>query len=191
MTTPSFTINKRQTFFRVLYEKLITLEQECRSQDLILHNEITALRNSQGVLIWRLQNFNKTLQDMRNQTKQLIYSPAFYSTANGYKFCARLNIFRENANWMSLVLHTMESENDDTLNWPFHGLVSFLLVHPEDPSRNVHETAMSLPDLVTFKRPNSRSQTGFGFMEFVEIEKLQDYLKNDQLTIRVEVKALE
>ena len=121
----------------------------------------------------------------------MYFSPSFYTNVTGYKVCARVNVSHNNSDFLSIVLHLLQCENDDTLDWPFEGWISFLLVHPEDPSKNILETAQADPNLQAFKKPvyniNRRS---YGFTEFVTIKSLEEFIKNDTIVIRIDVKTI-
>lgn len=174
-------------FYRCLFEKIVKMEQENHE----LRNELRTLRNSHGCLLWRLKPARKMLHDLNEGVSQFIYSPPFYSQPNGYKFCARLNISRDNREWLTLVLHTFQSDNDDALDWPFQGKITFTLVNPFDSRKSISESAITGPELKAFRKPQERmNNPGYGFTEFVRIDQIADYLFKDDIIIRVEVKHI-
>lgn len=148
------------------------------------------LRSCNGVYIWRLHDFHEKLETMINDPLKMFYSPGFYTNPNGYKICARINISPKDSEFLSLLLHIMKSENDDGLDWPFNGTMYFILVHPYDSEKDIREITSSRPDLEAFRKPvcelNKRS---FGYTEFVKITNLSDFLKNDCLIFRIEVRV--
>ena len=119
------------------------------------------------------------------------FSPSFYTSVNGYKVCARVNVSHKNSDFLSLVLHLCKSENNDTLDWPFEGRISFLLVHPEDPSKSISEVAQSLPNLEAFQKPvdHNVNRKSYGFTEFVSLKHLENFVKDDCVVIRIDVKT--
>ena len=94
---------------------------------------------------------------------------------------------------VSLFVHMMKSEWDDTLEWPFTGRISLSILDQSDDGeykRHISETLVTRPNLLAFQRPaTTRNDNGCGFPEFASIETLQDhrYLKNDCLVVRAQV----
>ncbi|XP_066591314.1 TNF receptor-associated factor 6-like isoform X2 [Prorops nasuta] len=125
-----------QQLLQNLYERIVVLEQENRELSIIVSNqknqlttlqtlipfnhEEMLLHNCNGIYIWRLKLFEEKLVTMINDPLKMFYSPGFYTSTNGYKLCARINISSKNSDFLSLLLHIMKSENDDALDWPFN-----------------------------------------------------------------------
>jgi len=148
------------------------------------------LRNCNGVYIWRLKSFQEKLTAMINDPLKMFYSPGFYTNLNGYKICARINISSKNSDYLSLLLHIMKSENDDALDWPFNGTMCFILVHPQDSKKNIREMTLSRPNLEAFRKPTCNlNKRSFGYMEFVRVCDISNFLQNDSLIFRIEVCA--
>lgn len=82
---------------RVLYEKIVLLEQKNREQDIILTNmsqQISVqntkfaelpLRYCNGTFLWTVKEFHSKLENMYSEPKKMFYSPAFFTSPNGYK----------------------------------------------------------------------------------------------------------
>jgi len=181
--------------FRNLYERIVVLEQENRELSIAMSNQknqlaAMCLRNCNGVYIWKLTSFREKLTTMINDPLKMFYSPGFYTSPNGYKICARINISSKDSDYLSLVLHIMKSENDDTLDWPFKGAMYFILIHPQSSEKNIREITWSMPDVEAFRKPiyelNKRS---FGYTEFVRVCDITDFLQEDSLIFRIEVRA--
>ena len=94
---------------------------------------------------------------------------------------------------VSLFVHMMQSDWDDTLEWPFSGRISLSILDQSDDGeykRHISETLVTRPNLQPFQRPTTHwSHKGYGYAEFARIETVQDrqYLKNDCLLVRVQV----
>lgn len=180
---------------RNLYERIVVLEQENRELSITVSNQknqlaIMYLRNCNGIYIWRLQSFQEKLTAMINDPLKMFYSPGFYTSSNGYKICARINISSKDSNYLSLLLHIMKSENDDGLDWPFNGTMHFVLVHPQDSEKNICEITSSRPDLEAFRKPTCElNKRSFGYTEFVRICDISNFLQNNSLIFRIEVRA--
>ncbi|KZC13963.1 TNF receptor-associated factor 6 [Dufourea novaeangliae] len=195
-----------QQLLKNLYERIVVLEQQNRELSITVSNQKTQLttlqtslrfnqeemflRSCNGVYIWRLHSFHEKLKSMMNDQLKMFYSPGFYTSPNGYKICARINISSKDPEFLSLLLHIMKSENDDGLDWPFSGIMHFILVHPHDCEKDIREITSSRPDLEAFRKPvcelNKRS---FGYTEFVRIRDLSNFLQNDRLIFRIEVRV--
>ncbi|CAK9832859.1 TNF receptor-associated factor 6 [Anthophora retusa] len=197
-----------QQLLKNLYERIVVLEQQNRELSITVSNQKTQLttlqtslrfnqdemflRSCNGVYIWRLHSFQEKLESMTKDPLKMFYSPGFYTSPNGYKICARINVSSKDPEYLSLVLHIMKSENDDGLDWPFNGTMHFILVHPHDWKKDIREMTSSRPHLEAFRKPvcelNKRS---FGYTELVRIRDLPDFLQNDCLIFRIEVRVYD
>ncbi|CAL7949100.1 unnamed protein product [Xylocopa violacea] len=197
-----------QQLIKNLFERIVVLEQQIRELSITVSNQKTQLttlqtslrfnqeeiflRSCNGVYIWRLHSFREKLETMMNDPLKMFYSPGFYTSPNGYKICVRVNVSSKDPEFLSLLLHIMKSENDDGLDWPFNGTMYFILVHPHDSDKDIREITSSRPDLEAFRKPmyelNKRS---FGYTEFVRIRDLPNFLQNDCLIFRIEVRAYD
>ncbi|XP_043265535.1 TNF receptor-associated factor 6-like [Colletes gigas] len=195
-----------QHLLKNLYERIVVLEQQNRELSITVSNQKTQLttlqtsqrfnqeemflRNCNGVYIWRLHSFREKLESMINDPLKMFYSPGFYTSPFGYKICARINVSPKDSEFISLLLHIMKSENDDGLDWPFNGTMYFILVHPHDWEKDIREITSSIPGFEAFRKPicelNKRS---FGYTEFVRIRDLSNFLQNDCLIFRIEVRV--
>ncbi|KAF7992002.1 hypothetical protein HCN44_010822 [Aphidius gifuensis] len=197
-----------QQLLKNLYERIVILEQQNRQLSINFENinkKLLTLQTSirfnddelssrycNGHYIWRLNNFNDKLKDMIAGPLNMFYSPGFYTEPNGYKLCARINISKKDSNYLSVVLHMMQSFNDDALEWPFDGVLVFTLVHPNDYDKSIREETMSQKDLEAFQKPSGDlNKRSFGYTEFVSINELNNFIRNDDcliFTIQVKTK---
>lgn len=120
----------------------------------------------------------------------MFYSPGFYTEPSGYKICSRINLSKKDPSFLSVVLHMMQSDNDDALEWPFDGILIFTLVHPDDGSKSIREETTSQPDLEAFQKPQGElNKRSFGYTEFVSVHELNNFIRDDCLIFKIEVKA--
>ncbi|XP_020278209.1 TNF receptor-associated factor 6 [Pseudomyrmex gracilis] len=182
-----------QQLLKNLYERIVVLEQANRELSITVSNqksqlETMYLQTCNGFYIWRLKSFQEKLAAMKKDHLQMFYSPAFYTSPYGYKICARINISSNDENYLSLLLHIMKSDNDDALDWPFNGIIYFVLVHPLNSDENIREITLSRRDLESFWKPacelNKRS---FGYTEFVHVDEVLKYVCDDEIIFRIEV----
>ncbi|XP_063847110.1 TNF receptor-associated factor 6-like [Scylla paramamosain] len=158
----------------------------------------------QGEYVWRLKDFPGTLAELREKPTRVIHSPGFYTSPFGYKFCLRLNLTRGSGKgerggeeWLSLFIHGMQGENDDFLDWPFSGIITFSLLDcgAGRPKAHITETLHSSPDRQSFSRPQMhRNPKGFGYTEFAPLSKVvegsgrAEYVHEGTLHIRATVR---
>lgn len=157
-------------------------------------------RYCHGVYVWRLREFPRIVDELRERPVRVLHSPPFYTSPFGYKFCLRLNLTRtgggnggfaggvtrgvgrqEGANtggsaeWLSLFIHGMRSENDAFLDWPFAGTIMFSILDCGNAQTKAHisEALQSSPDRQAFSRPQAhRNPKGFGYTEFASLKTL-------------------
>ncbi|CAB3996057.1 TNF receptor-associated factor 6-like [Paramuricea clavata] len=153
-----------------------------------------------GVYLWRITGYARHLENARDNVVTALHSPPFYTNFYGYKFCLRLFINGvdtpldpEERCRVSLFVHMMQSDWDDTLEWPFSGKISLSILDRSDAGeykRHISETLVTRPNLLAFQRPTTpRNHIGYGYVDFTFTETLHDrqYLKNDCLVVRVQV----
>lgn len=134
--------NFRLSYSRALYERIVVLEQKSREQDIIIANmseqinsnhlsmSKIAVRYCNGCYIWYLADFKNKINTMKNNHNIMQYSPGFFTSPNGYKFCIRFNLSPKDPNYVAILVHMMRTEYDNTLDWPFSGRISVSIVHP-------------------------------------------------------------
>ena len=124
------------SYFRELYQKVISLEQiqlqqemkisELTSQIELMRTDKQELTNryANGEFLWRINNFSNYHQKLRNNHNFLIYSKGFYTSYYGYKVCLRSNLYiSEGEEYLGIFVHFMRGDNDDILDWPWRGRV--------------------------------------------------------------------
>ncbi|XP_057326049.1 TNF receptor-associated factor 6-A [Microplitis mediator] len=187
-----------------LYERIVTLEQSNQELNITIKNQsavITSLQevinmkeqeissnNRHGIFIWKINLFQEKLKEMQSTPLKMFYSSEFYTHPNGYKICARVNISSKNSEFLSIVIHMMQSDNNDFLDWPFEGTISFILVHPLDSKKSIREETCTKPNLEAFKKPTEElNKRSFGYTEFVPINELSNFFHNNSLVFRIEI----
>ncbi|XP_047989460.1 TNF receptor-associated factor 4-like [Leguminivora glycinivorella] len=201
-------LTNTSALIRALYERVVVLEQRNREQDIVIGNmskQLSALtvakgkqnnemllRYCMGNFIWRIDNFKARLDAMVNQSK-MVYSPGFYTSPNGYRFCVRLNISPQNPLCFALHVHLVKTEHDECLEWPFNGRITFAMVNQYDPEQTQRDTMMSNSNLIAFQRPTADiCLRGFGYSEYAVVSDVvrNGFVKDDSLVFKVHIKCV-
>ena len=159
--------------------------------DLRLLSQETTSYN--GVLVWKIPNYAKHLEEARTGRKLSIYSPPFYTSRHGYKMCARLYLNGDgvgHGTHLSLFFALMKGEFDALLSWPFNQRVTLTLLDQSPSKRHISDTFQ--PDLnsSSFQRPMSEMNVASGCPRFVSVDALltsRSYLKDDTIYVRIAV----
>ncbi|XP_072394158.1 TNF receptor-associated factor 6-like [Diabrotica undecimpunctata] len=194
-----------QELLKTLYEKIVYLEQKSREQDIIIANMSQQIASQSlpmtklnqlycnGCYLWYVSDFKSKMTAMRENPHVMYYSTGFYTSPNGYKLCVRLNLSPKDNNYIAILIHVMKTDHDHTLDWPFTGKLSIILVHPTQSFRSIKETMITRPELDAFKRPvQDMNSKGFGYTEFALLEEIveQDFISNNQLLIKVQAQTV-
>jgi hypothetical protein len=94
--------------------------------------------------------------------------------------------------FVSLYVHFMKGEYDDTLRWPFHGELKLSVVHPTSPENSISEVMRSKPDAAAFAKPTlARNIKGFGYAEFCPLNKIftGGFVKDNTIICKILAKA--
>ena len=141
---------------------------------------------------FRLTNYQKHKRD-----GDQFYSPAFYTSLTGYKMC--ISVYANGRSdskgtHVSVFAYLMKGDNDDSLTWPFTGIVTFELLNQlEDKNHHTYYTLQFPADNEVSGRVLERER-GWGYSKFISHTKLDynsdkncQYLKDDKLIFRVSV----
>ncbi|XP_050681550.1 TNF receptor-associated factor 6-A-like isoform X1 [Leptidea sinapis] len=206
-TTPA--LNNTSALIRALYERVVVLEQRNREQDIVIANiskQLSAfavakmkqnndmlLRYCMGNYIWKIDNFQARLDAMLKDHYKMLYSPGFYTSPNGYRFCVRLNISPQNPQCFALHVHLMKTEYDDCLDWPFNGRIAFSMINQYNPELTQRDTMMSNSSLIAFRKPTAEiCLRGFGYTEYALVSDVirNGFVKDDVLIVKVSIRCV-
>ncbi|ODM96721.1 TNF receptor-associated factor 6 [Orchesella cincta] len=99
-----------------------------------------------------------------------------------------LSLEHDEHTFISFYVHFMQGEFDDTLNWPFHGDIKVMMIHPTVAEDTIQEIMHSSPGVGAFAKPTlPRNPKGWGYNEFCPINKVftTGFVKNDTLLCKV------
>jgi TNF receptor-associated factor 2/TNF receptor-associated factor 3 len=186
------------------------LEQSIAS----LQQQIEELRNTSydGTLTWKISDIQQKigrlhsnllveflfifefLADAQSERQTSIYSPAFYSSPNGYKMRARLYLAGDgNARrtHMSIFFVLMRGDYDALLVFPFSFKVTFCLFDQSGNQRHLIDSFR--PDIKSnsFQKPRSDMNIASGIPKFCPLTMIQQdsnpYVRDDTMLIKVVV----
>lgn len=102
---------------------------------------------------------------------------------------------------LSLFIHMMRGDYDDTLTWPFSGHITLSLIHPTNPNQTICLKMQSSVESEAFRRCSfgnsgnevpSLNPRAFGYTEFVAIKEVLEngFIKNDSIVIKIIVDCI-
>ena len=123
----------------------------------------------------------------------LIFSPPFYTEADGYKMCLCVYLDGNGAGHkthISIFFVIMRGEYDSLLEWPFNYKVSITIVNQYNQADSITHSFQST-NTVHFQRPITSMNTGTGFPKFTSLSVLRDpkYVKDDTMFIKAKVET--
>ena len=152
--------------------------------------------NKDGILIWKIKDFEAKMEEAKASEGLELVSLPFYTSACGYRLQASLFLAGNGAGegtHMSIYIKVVPGEYDNILKWPFKHTISFTLID-QDPCRqsavNIVESFIPDPNWANFARASKvedPDQLGFGFPKFVPhgMLDLRQYVKEDTLFIKI------
>ena len=84
--------------------------------------DILAVRSINGILIWKVNEVEKRIEEAKTGKILSLYSPPFFTSLHGYRMCLRMYLDGDGqgkGTHISLFLVIMKSDYDDLLTWPF------------------------------------------------------------------------
>ena len=176
ITTESV-LKHRQQLQQLNFE-LLQLKQENTKLKEIRHTK------SNEKFTFKLPSFTE-----KKSNNEIFCSAPFYTSQHGYKFCISVHTNGNSdgeGTHLSVFAYLMKGDNDDSLTWPFTGMVTIELLNQLEDKN--HYT-MSYPFPANSKRvADGENGVGFGRPKFIAHSDLQEnYLVNDTLFFCVSV----
>lgn len=173
-------------------------------QELVeLRREVEELAvSSDGILIWKIPDYSRKLQEAKQRANYESFSPPFYTHRYGYKL--QVSAFLNGngsgeGSFLSLYIRVLPGQYDNLLEWPFSYRVTFSLLDQSDPSlskpQHITETFLPDPNWKNFQKPGQgrasldESLLGFGYPKFISHEdiKKRNYVKDNAVFIKASV----
>uniref|UniRef100_A0A3Q2UFM3 TNF receptor-associated factor n=1 Tax=Fundulus heteroclitus TaxID=8078 RepID=A0A3Q2UFM3_FUNHE len=174
-----------------------------RQEILELRREMEELSVSQdGVLIWKLSDYSRKLQEAKLRSNHEFFSPPFYTHRYGYKL--QVSAFLNGngsgeGSHLSVYIRVLPGEYDNLLEWPFSYKVTFSILDQSDPSlskpQHITETFNPDPNWKNFQKPCSsrnsldESTLGFGYPKFISHEEIKkrNYIRDNCIFIKASI----
>ena len=92
---------------------------------------------------------------------------------------------------VALFIHLIKGDFDNSLVWPFAGIVTISVLDQSDssPRRDLIQIIQANPDVPAFQQPGETiCRIGYGYERFAPIEELfgPRYVKDDALLLKIE-----
>lgn len=169
-----------------------TAIQDIRLAELDLRFQILETVSYNGVLIWKIMDYNRRKQDAMSGRTYSLFSQPFYTGRFGYKMCGRVYLNGDGmgkGTHMSLFFVIMKGEHDALMPWPFKQSINMALLDQQDGVNQVTDSFRPDTTSSSFQRPTTDMNTAVGCPLFVSHQKLetQKYVKDDSLFIKITV----
>ncbi|WP_257297058.1 hypothetical protein [Endozoicomonas sp. YOMI1] len=161
--------------------------------------EINALKeqlrlNANGTFVWKLEDFNKTVNDIgAGGSPASLVSDSFYTAPNkGYKLRAKIFPCGDGSahgTHVSLFIQVMKGEDDDHVAWPMQKKITVQVLNKEYvPYERCSDVFLTGADSKSFQKPKSEHNIPSGLPRFLPMVDVNDLLHEDGcLYIRIKV----
>uniref|UniRef100_A0A8C7Q727 TNF receptor-associated factor n=1 Tax=Oncorhynchus mykiss TaxID=8022 RepID=A0A8C7Q727_ONCMY len=174
-----------------------------RQEILELRREMEELSvSNDGVLIWKLSDYSRKLQEAKLRNNHEFFSPPFYTHRYGYKL--QVSAFLNGngsgeGSHLSIYIRVLPGEYDNLLEWPFSYKVTFSIMDQSDPSlskpQHITETFNPDPNWKNFQKPCStrnsldESTLGFGYPKFISHDEIKkrNYVRDNSLFLKASI----
>ena len=161
-----------------------------RFADLELLREPSQIKvNYSGVLVWKIEGYQRKRQDAINGIKTALYSPYFYTSEFGYKMCAKIYMNGDGfgkGSHLSLFFVVMRGEYDALQTWPMQKKITMMLLDQGNGDHMIdafHSDAQSS----SFQRPKSDMNIASGSPLFMPLGSVNNrqFIKDDVMFIKI------
>ena len=146
-----------------------------------------------GILIWKIDEFERRRKEAVDGVTMSLYSSPFYTSRHGYRMCARIYLngdgLGKNTHF-SFFFVIMRGPYDPLLPWPFRQKVTLTLLN-QTGKKHVTDHFRPDPHSSSFQRPGNKREMNIasGCPMFIRIEHLLSggFVKDDAAYIRIVV----
>jgi TNF receptor-associated factor 3 len=165
--------------------------QDARLAELDLRFQILETMNYEGVLLWKIMNYQRRKQEAVSGKTLSLYSSPFFTSRYGYKMCARVYLNGDGmgkGTHFSIFFVVMQGEYDALLQWPFRQKVTFMILDQSGSRRHLTDSFKPDPNSSSFKRPLAEMNIASGCPLFVSqsiLEPSGNYVRDDTLFVKI------
>nr|QNG39869.1 tumor necrosis factor receptor associated factor 3B [Andrias davidianus] len=180
------------------------LETQVGHQDLLLSRHDVCLADMDerlqllettsydGKLVWKISDYSRRKQEAACGKTASLYSQPFYTSAAGYKMCARVYLNGDGigkGTHLSAFFVLMKGEFDSLLPWPFQQKVTLSLLDQGPGKHHISNTFKPDEKSSSFKRPVCKMNVASGCPILVKQTVLENglYVLEDTIFIKVTV----
>lgn len=184
-----------------LHTRMVELEHSvdralssCLDQELRVQLLERATYN--GVLLWKIDEFERRRREAVDGITMSLYSTPFYTNRHGYKMCARIYLNGDGmgkGTHLSFFFVIMRGPFDALLHWSFKQKVTLTLVNQEG-KKHISDSFRPDANSSSFQRPGRREMNiASGCPMFIRTEQLLNggFVKDDSIFVRVLVDTLD
>ena len=145
-----------------------------------------------GVLLWKVDEFERRRKEAVEGVTLSLYSTPFYTSRQGYKMCARAYLNGDGlgkGTHLSFFFVIMRGPCDALLPWPFRQKVTLTLIN-QAGKKHMTDSFRPDPHSSSFQRPGRKEMNiASGCPMFIRIEHLLSggFIKDDAIYLRVVV----
>ena len=145
-----------------------------------------------GILLWKIDDFNRRRREAVDGVTLSLYSTPFYTSRHGYKMCARVYLNGDGlgkGTHLSFFFVIMRGPFDALLVWPFKQKVTLTLIN-QAGKKHVTDSFRPDPHSSSFQRPGRKEMNiASGCPMFIRVEHLLNggFIKDDCIFLRIVV----
>lgn len=150
-------------------------------------------RMCRGTYQWKIKHFQQRRQEAITGSMVAQFSPAIYTSLDGYTFRIRMYLNGVNSGigtHVAIFVHMMQGECDNRLAWPFTGVIHLSILDQSTAKNDITQVLVASPKLSAFRKPTaSCSQIGCGFELFAPIDQIcaEPFIQNDTMLVRIQI----
>ena len=184
-----------------LHTRVVELEQSvdralssCLDQELRIQLLERATYN--GVLLWKIDEFDRRRREAVDGVTLSLYSTPFYTSRHGYKMCARVYLNGDGmgkGSHLSFFFVIMRGPFDASFQWPFKQKVTLSLIN-QNGKKHISDSFRPDPHSSSFQKPGRREMNiASGCPMFIRIDHLLNggFVKDDAIYVRVVVETMD
>ena len=184
-----------------LHTRVVELEHSvdralssCLDQELRIQLLERATYN--GVLLWKIDEFERRRREAVDGVTLSLYSTPFYTSRHGYKMCARVYLNGDGmgkGSHLSFFFVIMRGPFDALLQWPFKQKVTLSLIN-QNGKKHISDSFRPDPHSSSFQKPGRREMNiASGCPMFIRIDHLLNggFAKDDAIYVRVVVETMD